>query len=115
MHGRDRMVAHDRMAVDAVGFALIGRKEIAESGVTLELRRTDNQRHIGLIKDRFADFNSLTDIADMWCGIECRADFVMRNRSIQAFKPVERWREIFLHPFRRFAAAGACKTDSLAV
>ncbi len=71
MHGRDRMAAHDGMVVDTIGFALIGGEQIAERCVTLELRRTDNQRHIGLIKDRFADFHGLTDIADMRCGIEC--------------------------------------------
>ncbi len=64
MHRRNRMTAHHRMTVNAIDFALISGKEIAERGVTLQLRCTDNHRHIGLIENRFADFNRFADIAD---------------------------------------------------
>ncbi len=39
----------------------------------------------------------------------------MCDRRIEAFQPAESGSEMLLHPFWRFAAAGACKSDCLAV
>jgi hypothetical protein len=69
-HRRDRMPAHDRVSVYAIGFAAIGGEEIAEGGITLELRRTDQQRHGPLIEDPTADLDGPPDIADRGTGIE---------------------------------------------
>ena len=69
-HRRHRVAAHDRMAVDAEGFALIGGKQMAESRVAFELRRADDQRHVGLRKDAPANLDRLADAADGGAGIE---------------------------------------------
>ena len=107
VHRRHRMAAHHRVAVDAVGLALIARKEVAEGGVALQLGRSDDQRRYALREDATRDLDGATDVADMRRGIEGGADLVVAEARTDLLQPHEVLRKVFVHPLRRLAAAGA--------
>lgn len=80
MHWRHRAPAHHGMPVYPIVLVLIGREEVPEGGVALQLRSADDQRDTLLRKYLAADLDRPANAADRWAGIESRADLVVADR-----------------------------------
>ncbi len=89
VHRGDGVARHHGVAVDAIGPALIGGEQMAEGGVTLELRRADDEGHKLPAKAPGADVERAADAADLRARIEGRADLVMTEAGAEALEPCE--------------------------
>ena len=114
-HRRHRMARHHGMAIDAVGPPLIGCEEIAESSVALQLRRADHERNVGLCEQFLADVDRAADASNRRAGVEGRTDLVVANGRVERLQPCQRRGQMFVHPGRRFAAAGAGEPDRASI
>ena len=110
-HRGNGMTGHHGMTVDAPGPPLIGREEIAERGIALQLRRADDERNSRLREESLADVDGPANAADRWARIEGRADLVVAECRAQRLQPCQRRRQVFFHPGRRFAAARTGEPD----
>src|ERR1700678_1193161 len=99
------MSGHHGMTVDAPSLPLVGREQIAKSGIALQLRRADDERHMGSSEKRAADLDRSTDAADFRAGVEGRTDLVVTKGRLEILQPGQRGREAFVHPGQRLAAA----------
>src|SRR5438128_137875 len=110
VHWRERVVAHARMAVDAVDATCSSREKVAKQNVALQMRRCHNNWDIWIPENLTPDLEGASDAAVIWRAVEGRTDLVLANPSSEPSQTLENRRQILGHPL--WIAAAAFSSDA---
>ncbi len=110
-HGGDRVTAHGRVAVYAVGLVADRGEEVAERLVAAQHRRAHDHRCLARAEDTGADVDGAADAADLRCAVEGRADLVVHQRGAERAQAGEYAGQVLVHPGGGLGPADAGDAD----